>query len=124
MSEAGNSDGLTNLFIKGAHHKNLTALYLVQNIFNKNKNQRTISLNSHYNVLFRNERDAKQFHTLAQQVQPGQSKWLLDAFEDATNRPYGYLVLDHHPQSMREMRVLSNILPGETLTVYCKGKSV
>jgi len=118
MVNAGKSDGLSDLFTKGAHHKNLTVIYLVQNIFNKSKSQRTVSLNSHYNVLFRNERDAQQFHTLAQQMYPGNARWLLDAFNDATSEQYGYLVLDHHPTSSRDMRVVTKILPGENLTVY------
>jgi len=37
MSEAGDSKTLSNLFTKGAHHRNLTVLYLLQNIYNKGK---------------------------------------------------------------------------------------
>ena len=65
MTEAADSKTLSNLFTKGAHHKNLTVLYLVQNVYNKSKSQRTVSLNTHYNVVFRNERDASQFRSLA-----------------------------------------------------------
>jgi len=118
MVNAGKSTGLSDLFTKGAHHKNLTVIYLVQNIFNQSKSQRTVSLNSHYNVLFCNQRDAQQFHTLAQQMYPGNARWLLGAFNDATREPYGYLVLDHHPKSSQDMRVVTKILPGEYLTVY------
>ena len=35
-------------------------LYLVQNLFPKNKESRTISLNSQYMVVFKNPRDASQ----------------------------------------------------------------
>ena len=97
MTEAGDSKTLSNLFTKRAHHKNLTVLYLVQNVYNKSKSQRTVSLNTHYNVVFRNERDASQFRSLAYQMHPGDARWLLAAFNDATKEPFGYLVLDHHP---------------------------
>jgi len=53
-------------------------------------------------------------------MHPHNGGWLLEAFDDAPKEPYGYLVLDHHPKSNREMRVLSNILPGNHLTVYSK----
>ena len=120
MAEAGDSKTLANLFTKGAHHNNLTVIYLVQNVYNKSRSQRTVSLNIHYNVVFRNERDASQFRALAYQMHPNNARWLLDAFEDATKEPYGYLVLHHHPKSNRDMRVITNILPNQKLTAYIK----
>ena len=120
MAEAGDSKTLSNLFTKGAHHKNLTVLYLLQNVFNKGKSQRRVSLNTHYNVVFQNERDASQFRSLAYQMHKNNARWLLDAYKHATREPYGYLVLDHHPTSRRDMRVLTNILAGRPLTVYLK----
>ena len=37
MAEAGDSKTLSNLFTEGAHHLNLTVLYLGQNVYNKTK---------------------------------------------------------------------------------------
>ena len=71
-------------------------------------------------MVFRNERDASQFRSLAYQMHPGDAMWLIDAFNDATKEPFGYLVIDHHPTSQRDMPVLTNILPGKGLTVYMK----
>ena len=120
MAEGGDSKTLSNLFTKLAHYMNFTVLYLVQNVYNKSTSQRTVSLNTHCNVMFRNERDASQFLSLAYQMHPSDDRWLLDAFINATNKPFGYLVLDHHSTSQRDMRVLTNILPGKGLTVYMK----
>ena len=120
MAEAGDNKTLANLFTKGAHHKNLTVMYLVQNVYNKTRNQRTVSLNTHYNVVFRNEREASQFRAFAYQMHPNDAKWLLDAFEVAIKEPFRYLVLDHHLTSNRDMRVITNILQNKTLTVYIK----
>lgn len=124
MDEAGSSKTLTKLFTKGSHHRNLTILYLLQNMYNSGSSQRTVSLNSHYNVVFRNSRDASQFRTLAHQMHPGNAKWLIEAFDDATSQPYGYLVLDHHPESDKDQRVVTRILPGEYLIVYTCRKKV
>ena len=123
MVEAGDSKSLSNLFTKGSHHRNLTLKYLVQNVYNQSKAQRTVSLNSHYNVEFRNKRDASQFRTLATQMCPGDWNWLFNAFEDVTRQPYGYMVFDHHPASSSDEAVLTNIFPGDTLTYYCRGPS-
>ena len=118
MEEAGSSKTLQNLFTKGSHHRNLTIMYLLQNMYNAGTSQRTVSLNTHYNVVFKNPRDARQFRCLASQMHPGDFYWLIGAFLDATAKPHGYLVLDHHPKTDDDKRVVSNILPGEDLTYY------
>ena len=58
MSEA--DDRVTKLFTKECHHRNISVMFIVQNLFGKKKEQRTISLNSHYLVVFKNPRDASQ----------------------------------------------------------------
>jgi len=68
------------VFTKISHHRNVSVVYLTQNLFNKNKYARTISLYAHYLVLFKNPRDATQFATLA-----------------ATSAPYGHLLIDMKP---------------------------
>ena len=118
MDEAGDSKTLAKMFTKGSHHSNLIVIYPVQNVFNQSKSQRTVSLNSHYNVVFRNRRDASQFRTLDYQMCPDNARWLLDAFKCATRRPHGYLILDHHPLTDKENSVLTNIMPGERMTYF------
>ena len=112
MGVASSSKSVSNLFTKGSHHRNLTVIYLVQNVYNQYKSQRTISLNSYYIVVFRNGRDASQFRTMAYQICPINGHWLVDAFTDAISKPYGYLVLDHHPSTPEDQTVATNILPG------------
>ena len=49
MIEAGKDNRIVNLFTKGSHHRNLSVIYIVQNLFHQGKGNRSISLNSHYN---------------------------------------------------------------------------
>jgi hypothetical protein len=118
MEEAGSSPTLKNLFTKGSHHRNLTIMYLLQNMYNSGTSQRTVSLNTHYNVVFKNPRDSRQFVCLASQMHPNNYGWLIGAFKDATSKPHGYLVLDHHPLSDDNERVVTNIIPGENVEFY------
>ena len=60
-------ESVANLFTKGSHHRNVSVVFLAQNLFPKNKFSRTISLNAHYIILFKNPRDATQFANLARQ---------------------------------------------------------
>ena len=77
------TDGrVTNLFTKKSHHSNTSVIYLVQNIFPKNKESRTISLNSQYMVIFKNPRDASQIANLAKQMYPGRGAFVQEAFTD------------------------------------------
>ena len=65
---------VANIFTKISHHRNISILHLTQNLFDKNRYARTISLNAHYLVLFKNPRDASQFATLAIQMYRNTSK--------------------------------------------------
>ena len=57
MAEA--NEQITRLFTKGSHHKNISVMHIVQNLFSKNKEQRCINLNSHYMVVFKYSADRK-----------------------------------------------------------------
>ena len=85
-------DKIMQLFTKMSHHKNVSVLYLTQILFFKSRHSRTISLNAHYFVIFKNVRDSSQISSLARQMFPGNSKFMLEAFADATSAPYGYLL--------------------------------
>ena len=118
MSET--NDTIANLFTKGSHHRNVSVLYLTQNLFHKNRHMRTMSLNSHYMVLFKNPRDAGQFSILARQMYPTGSKFAEEAYRDATERPFGYLFVDLKPQQDKQYRLRTNIFPGENQYVYVR----
>lgn len=113
MNEVGMSQEVAELFTKGSHHRNLSVILIVQNLFNQAKTMRTISLNAHYMNLFKNPRDAGQIRSLASQLFPGKLGYLVDAYKQATSRPHGYLLLDLKQSTPDHLRLLSDILPGE-----------
>lgn len=116
MHEADES--VAQIFTKGSHHYNISVIFLTQNLFFGSKHMRTMSLNTHYMLLFKNPRDASQINCLARQMYPKNSKFLIDAFKDATEPPYGYLLIDLKPDTPEKLRVRSNIFPGEKTYVY------
>ena len=113
-------DRITSLFTKKSHHRNISVIYIVQNVFNKGKENRTISLNSHYMVLFKNPRDASQITHLAKQMFPGNVKFMQEAFGDATLQPYGYLLVDLKQSTPEHLRLRTRIFPGEIQWVYLR----
>ena len=98
MSDAGESRELGKLFTQGSHHRNLSIIYLVQNIFDKGKSHRTASLNSHYFTLFRNLRDQMQIEALARQVFGVKAKAFIAIFRTITANPFSYAVIDMAPK--------------------------
>ena len=112
------NETVVNLFTKGSHHRNVSVLFLTQNLFPKNKFARTISLNAHYMVLFKNPRDASQFANLARQMYPKKWQFAVEAYKDATREPYSYLLIDLRPEQDEDLRLRANVFPGEQQYVY------
>ena len=108
------------LFTKGSHHKNISVMLLTQNIFHQSKHSRTINLNTHYMVIFKNVRDASQITNLGKQMYPGSVNYLRANYEDATSKPYGYLLIDLKPDTPDSLRLRTDIFPGEIHYVYHK----
>lgn len=109
-----------NLFTKYCHHFNITVIFLTQNVFAQGPCARTISVNTHFLVLFRNKRDESQIVRLAKQLCPDISKGFLECFQDATSEPFGYLVVDCDPKSPNEIKLRTKIFPGEQTICYLK----
>ena len=120
MSEMDGS--VTNLFTKGSHHRNVSVVLIVQNFFSKNKEMRSISLNSHYIAFFKNPRDKTQVSHLAKQMYPGNTRFVQEAFADATKEPFGYLFVDLKQSTPEHMRLRTHVFPDETQFVYLPKK--
>ena len=50
MLEGINNKLVTTLFVQGSHHRNLTVIFMMQNMFHKGSQTRTITLNAKYVV--------------------------------------------------------------------------
>lgn len=112
------SDTTVEIFTRGSHHSNISVVYITQNLFSSGKQNRTISLNTHYIVAFKNPRDNTQIGVLARQMFPRKWKYMMDAFGDATSIPYSYLFIDLKPTTDDRYRLRSGIFPDETNYIY------
>ena len=111
MIDASKDKRIVNPFIRGSRHRNLSVIYIVQNLFHRGKGSRSISLNSHYLVLFKNPRDKLHILTLAKQMYPGQTDFVLYQYEEAVKRPFGYLLIDLKNTTQDNCRLRTNVLP-------------
>lgn len=115
MSEISGDVRVSNLFTKGSHHLNISVLFIVQNVFNKGKEMRTVNLNTHYYFLLKNPRDKLQCMALGRQIYPGQQKYFMESYSDATSRPYGYLCIDLKTDTPDEVRMRTNLFEKESI---------
>ena len=113
MIDVSKDKRIVNLFTRGSHHRNLSVIYIVQNLFHQGKGSRSISLNSHYLVLFKNPRDKLQILTLAKQMYPRQTDFILKQHEEAVKRPFGYLLIDLKTTTQDNCPVRTNVLGEE-----------
>ena len=111
-----NSSFIANLFSRESHHRNLSVFLVLQNFFHQGKYGRDISLNSHYLILFKNKRDKNIIKILGSQISLG--KELENVYVDATNEPYGYIMIDLTPSGDSTYMLRSHIFPDEYLIVY------
>ena len=100
-------EDLCRLFSQGSHHWNLSVMYIVQNLFYSNL--RNARINSHYLILMKNPSDRLQLYTLARQIYPSNQKFLIEAFDDACSKQFGYLLIDLEPSTDDNFRLRTNI---------------
>ena len=53
MTQCHSDERLTRLFSVGSHHRNLSVIFIIHNLFHYGKEMRTVSLNSHYIIIFK-----------------------------------------------------------------------
>ena len=126
MTEVANNKEMTNIFTKFSHHLGIDIIFLAQNIFYKGSEMRTINLNAHYLVLFRNPRDETQIEYVGRQVTPRgwPRKFFDEIFDDATSQPYGYLLVDCKPETSKFQKFITRIFKSDGDTVYYMPQNV
>lgn len=117
MREAMDSKGTLDLVTRASHHKNITVIFLIQNIFHRGSSARDITLNAHYKIIMNNDQDLEQIRLM------GRRCGLRDLFElaylDCMKTPYNYLLVDSSPHNKnKELKLKTNIFPGENQIIY------
>ena len=120
MTEVASSREMTNMFTRLSHHLGVSVIFIAQNIFYKGSEMRTINLNAHYLILFRNPRDESQIDYVGRQVTPRgwPRKFFDEIFDDATSFPFGYLLVDCKPDTMVKDKFKTRIFKSEGHTIF------
>ena len=75
-------------------------------------------MNTQYLVLFNNPIDRQQVATLARRIYPSTSVTFMKRFDEATSRPYGYLLVDIKSSTSEQDRLRTNIFESKDQQVF------
>ena len=115
MEEASERVDIKHLFTRG-RHQDTSVVFLTQNLYHQSKHSRDMSLNTDYMVLFKNPRDSMIITTLGKQM--GNVKFLKDAYEQATAKPFSYLFVDLRSDTPEDLRYRSDVLDDDMQVVF------
>ena len=125
MEEGGQDKRVLDLFTKDSHHRNITVLFLTQDLFPPGKFSKSINRNAHYLVAFKSPRDKTGIRNVLQQMYPGKWRPIMEVYNQVTSAPFGYLFIDVHPTSDDRYRLWSRLTKKEgTPRVHTEGKDV
>lgn len=116
MEQMVKSSDIEALFTRHSHHKNLTIIYINQNLYCPGKHSRTINLNTHYLIIMRNPRDVSTMKTLGRQLGIGNA--LFEAYTDVHKEPFSYLCVDMSPWGQEDHKLRTKIFKDEDTVIY------
>ena len=74
---------------------------------------RTLALNRTYYIFYRVVGDSSSLITLNKQIYPGAPEFLLSEYNHATNKFYGYILLDLNHNALENLHVVTDIFDSE-----------
>ena len=94
MLEISKNEQMVDLITKKAHHKNISIILILQDIFYKGSERKTLLRNAQYITLFCNPLDLSGVYSLGFRIAPKRISKFINLFEAITSKRYGYLVID------------------------------
>lgn len=85
---------VSDIFSVHSHHKRISVILIVQNLFHNDKYMRNCSLNSNYFILMRNPRFESQFDYFARQISSGNWRNLRKVYNTVCSQPYTPFIID------------------------------
>jgi len=115
------SSELAEIFSVTSRHSKVSLVFMTQNLFPRDPHFRNISRQANYIVLMKNPRDIAAVRFLARQMKPENPSMVVEAYADATAKPYSYLFVDMHQEAREELRFVTSVFPDEYTIAYARG---
>lgn len=99
-----NKEAVAEMWTRISHHSNITFILLTQSLFDT---PRLVRNNTHYLVLFKPLLDKLNVISLGRQIFPDNLKFFLSCVDDATSKPFGFIIISAHPRENQDHLRLS-----------------
>ena len=115
----GITEDITKIFFQLSHHSNTSCCFISQNLFYDNKHYRSLTMNCMYKFLTNNPGNKTQIFHLAKQISPYNTNYIVQAYNKATSKSYGYLLIDLHQRTPLVLMLRTHIFPDEPKPMKC-----
>ena len=124
MAQSTDSSLVPLLFTQG-RHRNASAILLRQIMFPNGKFNTDISRNAQYIAFFQSPSDRKQIGIIAKRLFGKNRPRFMSAYFQETEKAFGYIFVDNHPDKPSDKLVLSDIFgpSRRSPTINSSGKS-
>ena len=112
-----NQERIDALAVQDVHHRNVSVIYVCQNLAYGNGKLRNLRINSQYYLMFKNLSDCKNIEMVGRN-RGIKSARLDNVLRDVESNPFGYLLFDNCVKSYSNTRVRTGIFPGEETIIY------
>ena len=99
MNDLTKSQQLLHLFTRSSHHRRLSVILILQNIFLPSPIFKTLRDNCTYYGLTEHISDYQKVEILSRQLEGKNNKYFMESYEDCVSKPYRVFFVDLHPQS-------------------------
>ena len=118
MKEVNTGSRAEKIWMVYKHHLRTTVIYLAHSIYQKGPSAKTISLNTDYYILFKQNCDLLQVQRFSIQSHSNKSCGFMDAYQKATKGPFSYLLVDLSIFSDPKFLLRTQIFPNDDTVVY------
>ena len=109
MINSKNINYISDLFMIQGRHKNVSLVFISQQGFRNDDAFRSISNNTNYMILMKNDRNILEIQNLAKQITPGPQPLMMQIYRKATADAYSYLFINFTNECRRETKYLSHL---------------
>ena len=107
MINSKNLEFISDLFMVQGRHNRVSLIFISQMGFRTDQAFKSISNNTNYLVLMKNNRNLSDVLNLAKQMTPGRSPLMLRIYRESTKDPYSYLFINFTNEVSNEAKYLS-----------------
>ena len=113
MIDSSKDKRIVDLFTHGSHDRNLSEIYIAQNLFHQGKKSQHKPKRSLFAAIQESTRQIAKLDSGQAKVSQALTYFFLNEYEEAVKRPFGYLLIDLKTTTQDNFPLRKNLLASE-----------